>query len=149
MTHDEFERLRRRFGDDVAAWPAPYRQQARTMSAAEDGIRSIEDDALDCLVLDAAMMDTDDDRLARQVLARVNVDRGPAFGTLLPGLLLRPSVMAACAALLFVALAAGGYQMAESQAEPTDARLLALAAGLPVGVDLLDLAADPSTEDAL
>lgn len=149
MTRDEFERLRRRFGDDVTAWPAPYRQQARTMSLVGKGAPSDEDDALDRLVLDAASMDTDDEKLARQVLARVAADRGRPFGSLLSGLLLRPATMMACAALLFITLAAGGYRTAASLADPADAQLLALATGSTLGDSLIDLSADDGTEDAL
>jgi len=108
-----------------------------------------EDEALERLVLHAALMDTNNDRLERQVLARVNADRGSAFVSLVSGILLRPATMTACAVLLSVALAVGGYWTAGSQANPTDARLLALAAGAPIGGGLLDLSIDNDTENAL
>jgi hypothetical protein len=82
MRRDEFERNKRRFGDDVDAWPAPFRQQALAfMAGATD--RSPQDDpdrALDRLVLDAVLMDSDEQALARKVLARIDVGRArPSF----------------------------------------------------------------------
>lgn len=131
MNREAFEAYRLRFGDDVAAWPAPYRQEALAMRAAGDGPEPADDDALDNLVRDAALMETDERELARQVLGRINAE--PRFGMpFLGGLLLRPAAMGACAAALLVAATAGGYQAARLQGDTLDSGLLALAAGAPV-----------------
>ncbi|MBZ9857416.1 hypothetical protein LB566_26885 [Mesorhizobium sp. CA13] len=145
MTSDDFEELKRRFGNDIAAWPAPFRQQALNMSIKNPG----QDDELDWLVLEAALLETDEGKVARQVLARINADRGSHLGLFLSGILLKPAAMAACGALLLVALATGGYQMAASQGDPFDVQLLALAAGAPLGNDLIGLSADDGSEGAL
>lgn len=145
MTGDDFEALKRRFGDDITAWPAPYRQQASGMFATSAG----PDDALDRLALEAALLDTDESELTRQVLARIEADHGSRLGSFLSGLMLKPAAMAACAALLLAALATGGYQMAASQGDPFDAQLLALAAGAPLGDGLLDISMGNGSEGAL
>jgi hypothetical protein len=149
MTKDEFAQLTRRFGKDVTAWPAPYRQQALLLSAGRQDSPSDRDEALDRLVLEAALDDTDEQRLASQVLARIDADRGRTFGRRLSAFLLRPATMTACSALLFLALAAGGYQLAASEGNAVDAKLLALATGSPANTGLLDLSADDGTENAL
>lgn len=149
MTGDEFEQLTLRFGKEVMAWPAPYRQQARLLSASEHVLPFDRDEALDRLVLEAALDDTDEQRLASQVLARIEDARGRTVGAFLSGALLRPVAMAACSALLSLALAAGGYQLAASEGNAFDARLLALATGAPTSAGILDLSTDDGTENAL
>lgn len=72
MTRDEFERNRRRFGDTVEAWPAPFRQQALAFMADEAPPEDDPDAALDRLVLEATLIEGDDQALARKVLARID-----------------------------------------------------------------------------
>lgn len=50
---------------------------------------------------------------------------------------------------MFLALAAGGYQLAASEGNALDAKLLALATGSPADTGLLDLSPDDGTENAL
>jgi hypothetical protein len=135
MTRDEFERNKRRFGDDVVAWPAPFRQEALAFMAGETD-RSPQDDpdrALDRLVLEAALMDSDEQALARKVLARI--DAGRARSSFLPGFLLAPAGLAACAAAFLVAATLAGYQVARLQDDLPDSELLALASGARLADD--------------
>ena len=153
MRRDEFERNKRRFGDDVDAWPAPFRQQALAfMAGATD--RSPQDDpdrALDRLVLDAVLMDSDEQALARKVLARI--DAGRARPSFLPGFLLAPAGLAACAAAFLAVATLAGYQVARLQDDLPDSELLALASGARLSDDGLSgdgIAADPAAgEDSL
>jgi hypothetical protein len=130
MTEDERERLKRRFGDDIDAWPAPYRQEARRFA---DGGRDDEadDNALDRLVLEAALTQTDEQVLARKVLQRT---RGERRGR--PGLspMMRPwGPRGAAAGFAAILLAAGiaGYLVAEGDDARLGDALLALATGFP------------------
>ncbi len=144
MTRDEFERNRRRFGDTVEAWPAPFRQQALALLAAEQ--KDDPDAALDRLVLEAALTDGDDQALARKVLARIEAgSAGPSF---LARLLLSPTGFAACAAAALVAATLAGYQVARLQDDPSDAELLALASGSSLA-DGGGVTVDPAEEDSL
>ena len=149
MTEDEFERLTRLFGKDVTTWPAPFRQQALLLSAGKYALPPDRDQALDRLVLEAALDDADDRRMPSQVLARIDAKRGRTFGARLSAFLLQPAAMTACSALLFLALAAGGYQLAASEGDAVDAKLLALATGSPATAGLLDLSPDNGTENTL
>jgi hypothetical protein len=149
MTEDEFKQLSLRFGNDVAAWPAPYRQQALLLSGEKHGLPGDADEALDRLVLEASLDDVEEHQLASRVLARIDAARGRSAGARLSALLLRPATMAACSALLFLALAAGGYQLAASDGSALDAKLLALATGSPASAGFLDLFPDDGTENAL
>ena len=144
MTRDEFERNRRRFGDTVEAWPAPFRQQALAFMAAER--KDDPDAALDRLVLEAALTDGDDQELASKVLARIAA--GSARPYLLPRLFLSPAGFAACAAAALVAATLAGYQVARLQDDPSDTELLALASGSAVA-DGGGVAADPEGEGSL
>ncbi|TSE03861.1 hypothetical protein C1D09_025110 [Mesorhizobium intechi] len=144
MTRDEFERYRRRFGDMVEAWPAPFRQQALALLAAER--RDDPDAALDRLVLEAALTDGDDQALARKVLARV--EAGPARASFVPHLFFSPAGFAACAAAVLVAATLAGYQVARLQDDPSDAELLALASGSSLA-DGGGVAADAQGEGSL
>lgn len=147
MTRDEFERNRQRYGNDVETWPAPFRQEARAFMAGraeDDG----PDAALDRLVREAALIDGDDQALARKVLARI--DAGRARPSLLLGFLLAPTGLAACAAAILIAAALAGYQLARLQDEPQDSDLLALASGARLADDGgPGIAADPAGEDSL
>jgi hypothetical protein len=151
MTRDEFERNRQRFGDDVDNWPAPFRQEARAFMpgrAEHDDPDAAPDLALDRLVREAALIDGDDQALARNVLARI--DAGRARPSLLPGFLLAPTGLAACAAVILIAAALAGYQLAWLQDEPQDSDLLALASGARLADDGgPGIAADPAGEDSL
>jgi hypothetical protein len=149
MTEDEFARLTVRFGTDVSAWPAPYRQQVLFMSAAKHELPSDQDEALERLVLEAALDVTGEREMASQVLARIDAHWARSFGTHLSAILIRPATMAACSMLLFLALAAGGYQLAASQGDAFDEKLLAFATGSPASAGLLDLSPDNATENAL
>ncbi|TPM07349.1 MULTISPECIES: hypothetical protein [unclassified Mesorhizobium] len=144
MTRDEFERCRRRFGDTVEAWPAPFRQQALALMAAERN--NDPDAALDRLVLEAALTGGDDQALARKVLARI--EAGSTRPSFLPRLLLSPAGFAACAAAVVVAVTLAGYQMARLQDDPSDTELLALASGSSLA-DGGVVADDPAEEGSL
>ncbi|TGQ30835.1 hypothetical protein [Mesorhizobium sp. M00.F.Ca.ET.216.01.1.1] len=152
MTRDEFERNKRRFGDDVDVWPAPFRQQALAFMAGETGASesaadaSPQDDAdraLDRLVLEAALVDSDEQALARKVLARI--DAGRARPSFLPRFLLAPAGLAVCAAALLVAVTLAGYQLARLQDDLPDSELLALASGARLADDgVSGIGADPA-----
>ena len=149
MTEDEFAQLILRFGNDLTAWPAPYRQQALLLSAGKQDLPSDRDEALDRLVLEAALDDIDERDMASRVLARIDTNRGRTFGTRLSAFLLRPATMAACSVLLLLALAAGGYQLAASEGDPLEAKLLALATGSPASAGVLDLSPNDGMENRL
>lgn len=149
MTEDEFAQLILRFGNDVTAWPAPYRQQALLLSASEHLLPSDRDEALDRLVLETVLDDIDERDMASQVLARIETNRGRTFGPRLSAFVLRPAAMTACGALLFLALAAGGYQLAASEGDALDTQLLSLAIGSPASAGIVDLFPDDGTENTL
>ncbi|MBZ9678722.1 hypothetical protein [Mesorhizobium sp. ES1-1] len=147
MTRDEFERHRRRFGDAVESWPAPFRQQALALMAAGAGPDD-DDAALDRLVLEATLIEGDDQALARTVLARI--DGASARSSFLPRFLLAPAGLAACSAALLVAATLAGYQAAGLQDDLQDSELLALASGARLtGNGGADIAADPAEEGSL
>jgi hypothetical protein len=156
MTRDEFERNKRRFGDDFDVWPAPFRQAALAFVAG-DTDPSPQDDpdrALDRLVLEAALMDSDEQALARKVLARI--DAGQARSSFLPGFLLAPAGLVACAAAFLVTATLAGYQLARLQDDLQDSELLALASGARLsdnglsGDGISGIATDPAAgEDSL
>jgi len=133
MTREEFESNRRRFGEHVGDWPAPYRQEALEFLAlsgdADPG--DAPDRVLERLVREAALPDGDDygddAALARKVFARIEADR--ARPSLLPRFLFAPAGLSACAAAILVAAMLAGYQFARSQDDAQDAELLALASG--------------------
>ncbi|TIV36082.1 MAG: hypothetical protein E5V96_26515, partial [Mesorhizobium sp.] len=58
MTREEFENNRRRFGDDVNAWPAALRGPALAFLALDGDAGA--DAALDSLVRQAALVEGDD-----------------------------------------------------------------------------------------
>lgn len=155
MTPDEFERNMRRFGDDIDAWPAPFRQEALASMAGEtraDGLLHDDPDrALDHLVLEAALVDSDEQALARKVLARIDAGRSSTRPSFLPGFLVGPAGLAACAAAFLVAATLAGYQVARLQNDLPDSELLALASGARLADDgVPGIAADPAAgEDSL
>lgn len=153
MTRDEFERNKRRFGDTLETWPAPLRQQARAFMADEAGSKD-PDTALDRLVLEASLIEGDDQALARKVLSRI--DSGGARSSFLPRFFLAPAGLAACAAAALLAVTVAGYQVARQQDDLQDSELLALASGArltdeggPGIVDGPGIGADPIEEDSL
>jgi len=150
MTRDEFERTRRRFGDTVETWPAPFRQQALALLANEAGPEDDPDAMLDRLVLEAALGDGDDEALARKVLARIDSGRNATRPSLLPRFLLAPAGLAACAAAALLAVTVAGYQVARLRDDLPDSELLALASGAQLSdVGAADMATDPTEEDSL
>ncbi|MET3597110.1 hypothetical protein ABID26_006534 [Mesorhizobium shonense] len=146
MTRDEFEKNRRRFGDDIDAWPLPFRREALEFMAL--GGDADPDGALDRLVREAAFVDGDDQALARKVMARI--DAAAARPPLLPRFLVAPAGFAACAVVVLVAASVAGYQVARLQDEAQDSELLALASGARVPDDGGPaIATDPGEEGAL
>ncbi|TIQ37199.1 MAG: hypothetical protein E5X48_07510 [Mesorhizobium sp.] len=145
MTREEFEKNRRRFGDDIDAWPLPFRREALEFMAL--GGDADADGALDRLVREAAFVDGDDQALARKVMARVAAGAARPFP--LPRFLVAPAGLAACAAVVLVAATVAGYQVARLQDEAQESELLALASGarLPDGGPAI--ATDQGEEGAL
>lgn len=140
MTEQEFARLKQRFGADVAAWPAPHRQEAQAFLAAAMADKTTDEDAaLDRLILDAAETRTDEIAMTRKVLARINEERRPGLrsGGLL-GLLSMPAAASGFAVLLLVS-AIGGYVAAGDGPgmDGMDDALLAFALGDGGAGDLL------------
>ncbi|MBZ9672591.1 hypothetical protein FJ970_26245 [Mesorhizobium sp. B2-1-8] len=146
MTREEFEKNRRRFGDDIDAWPAPLRGPALAFMALDGDAGA--DAALDRLVRQAALVESDDDALAREVMARIQ--RGAVRPSLLLRFLVAPAGLAACTAAVLVAATVAGYQVARLQDQPQDSELLALAAGARLADDGGSaIAADPGEGDQL
>jgi hypothetical protein len=138
MTEEQFERLKRRFGADVSAWPAPHRQEGLAYLADKDEA-SEADDALDRQILDAAAAETDEVALTRKVLAKIAGERKPA-NTLSGGfwrMWTMPAAASGFAALLLVA-AFAGYTVAERRLDATDDSLMAFALGGGDGGGILD-----------
>lgn len=125
MTDQDFEKLQRRFGDDLSAWPAPHRQEA----LAYLGAQATGDDALDRLILEAALTDTDEAAMARKVLARIREPSRPtAFAASFRQFFTLPAAASGFAALLLVA-AIGGYVAAGDGTRGLDDALMAFALG--------------------
>jgi len=127
MSEQEFERLARRFGEDVSAWPAPYRQEGLAYLAGEEALDA--DASLDRLILGAVDAGADDAALTRKVMLRINA--APEAGILAGVMrLFTPTPMAASAfaALLLVA-AVGGYVAAGDGTRGLDDALMAFALG--------------------
>lgn len=123
MTPDELNALRQRFGEDITAWPAPYRQEARLVML--DPRAADADAELDRLI--RAGIDPSDERdTARAVFARI--DRRT------PGDVLRPRAATALASALVLVLTMagiGGYALAGGSADRDEDMLLAIALGEP------------------
>jgi len=144
MTREEFEKNRRRFGDDIEAWPAPFRRQALEFLAPQ--ANADPDDVLDGLVREAALVE-EDGALARKVMARI--DRSAARPSL-PRFLVAPAGIAACAAAVLVAATVASYQVARLQDQLQDSELLALASGERLPDDGSSaIIPDPGEEDSL
>lgn len=131
MNRGEFEDLKVRFGDEVASWPAPFRQEASDFLAAhgEDAIG--EDERLDRLVLEAAKMPTDERALARQVMARLAKPRGRTSGLIMVARSWSIPATAASMAVAVALFAAAGYLAAGTETDMSDEALLAFAVGAP------------------
>lgn len=132
MTEEEFERLKRRFGDDISAWPAPHRQEARAFLAATNEAPALGEDAhLDRLILEAARMETDEQALTRKVQERIIHKRRPFFRfiPITPSWQL-PAATASFAVIL-VATGIAGYAIGGLGYARIDDALLALATGDP------------------
>lgn len=146
MTRGEFERLKSRFGEDVEAWPAPFRAEGLIFLGRVSGTERGEDAMLDRLVLEASLRPTDESHLARKVLSRIG--RHPerrVFG-LLPDLRTgSPRQAAAGLALALAVCSAGGYFAAGVRTDRSDAFLLALAVGAPPA-ELADTIAEAEAE---
>lgn len=149
MTEEEFESLKRRFGDDIATWPAPYRQEAHMFLAREPEEADFGSDArLDRIVLESALAETDEQATARKVLARI--DRGAVFR--FPLMLPSWRLPGAAAGFAIVLVAAGiaGYSVAGSDLWQIDRALLALATGEPAVTEIeIDWPGNVGQEDLL
>jgi hypothetical protein len=128
MTRDEFENCRRRFGEDVDAWPAPYRQQGRDYLDEVAGTAAGEDGALDRLVLEAAAAEIDEQALARKVLARIGEDRARA--PFWAWTWLSPAALAASVVAVLAAAMAAGYTLGTGEGS-LESDLIAFAIGAP------------------
>lgn len=136
MTGKKFERLKRRFGDDIDAWPAPFRQEARMVLAPEREQADMDGDAsIDRLVLEAALAGTDEQAIARKVLARIERERQPLFRLSSLAQSWRLSGAAAGFAVVLVAAGIAGYSVAGADLARIDRALLALATGEPAVTD--------------
>jgi len=133
MTEEELERLKRRFGSDIAVWPAPHRLEAQIFLAGRSQAKGPDNDAhLERIILEASLEDTDERTLARMVLERIDQERRPVFPSLtMPSLLRFPAFATGLAAIL-VAAGVGGYLVAGAKYGKLDDVLLALAAGDPI-----------------
>lgn len=128
MTNEEFERLKRRFGADVSAWPAPFRQEGLRYLAGAD--EAEEDEALDRLILDAAQADTDEVVLTRKVLGEINDERQPVYWCLeFRRRWAMPTAVASGFAMLLLIATVAGYVAAQRGLDATDDSLMALALG--------------------
>ncbi len=128
MTQEDFERLRRRFGTDVARWPAPHRREGQRFLGAAGEPPTDADGALDDMVLEAAAAETDEVALARNVLARIDAGRRPVLSAGFRWAWTMP-VAASGFAVLLVAAALGGYVAAGDSTDGLDDALLAFALG--------------------
>lgn len=129
MTEQEFERLKRRFGAHVSAWPAPHRQEGLAYLAGTNTVLDA-DDALDRLVLDAAQAETDEVALTRKVMARIADERQPVNWFLeFRRMWAMPAAAASGFAALLLVAAVAGYAVADRSLDVADDSLMALALG--------------------
>lgn len=138
MTEEELERLKRRFGADTSAWPAPYRQEARLFLADASKFSDTGEDAqLERLILEAARVETDEQAFTRKVRERIGQERRTSFRFFpIMSSWQRPAVTASFAVIL-VAVGVAGYSVAGSGYTSIDDALFRLAAGDPAvsGID--------------
>lgn len=121
MSEEEFKKLKRRFGDDVSTWPAPYRRLAENR---------LDENPVDSLVREAAVDKVDDNLLARKVLDGLGADRNPRSKSLWSSFA-SPRLAAAAVLILTGAAIMGGYQFAKVEGRSVEASLFAVAAGAP------------------
>lgn len=140
MNGDAFERLQRRFGSRIEAWPAPYRQEANVFlkGGSETGDAPNDDD-LDQLVREAAATPGDERALTREVLKRIKPRRGTSFAVSGIAGAWRVPAVATSFSVVLVAAAALGYMLAGSGPEMLDDALLSFAAGEPIPQFLADI----------
>lgn len=131
MNRGEFEGLKLRFGNDVGAWPAPFRREALLFLALDRHDASSEDERFDRLVLEATVEPTDERALARNLMAKIAQPRHQTFGMKIDfGSWSMPAIAASMALALTVS-AVGGYVAAGVVTEISDNALLAFAVGVP------------------
>lgn len=131
MNKGEFENLKTRFGDDIATWPAPFRQEATLFLAAHRGAAISDDEKLDHLVLEATTTPTDERVLDRHVMARVAKSRRRMFGLTIDPRSWSIPATATSMALVVTVFAASGYLAAGKEQDISDDALLAFAVGVP------------------
>lgn len=129
MNDEEIRELRRRFGDDVANWPPPYRQAARQAGEPDAAGK------LDALLLDAVQMPTDEQALSRTLAERIRRRDRVGWSLDLSGWL-SPAMAGACAVAVLALASASGYAVATSRDDGIDAAALRLAVAGPVVDDL-------------
>lgn len=132
MTEEDLDRLKRRFGADVSAWPAPYRQEARLFPAGAGKAPDTGEDAqLDLLILKAARLETDEQALARKVRERIGQEQRTLISFLpRPSSWQLPAAATGFAVILF-AVGVAGYTIAGVSYWRMEDALLALATGDP------------------
>lgn len=132
MTEEDLERLKRRFGTEVSAWPAPHRQEARQFSAEANKISDTAEDAqLDWLILKAARMETDEQALTRNVLERIGEEQRSFFRFSATLSSWQLPAAATSFAVILVAVGVAGYSIAGVSYRGMEDALLALATGDP------------------
>ncbi|MBS7705012.1 hypothetical protein [Chelatococcus asaccharovorans] len=140
MNRDAFERLQRRFGSNITAWPAPYRQEANVFLKGERETGDVNDDEdLDRIVREAAATPGDERALTREVLKRIKPKRSPIFAVGGIAGAWRVPAVATSFSVVLVAAAVLGYMLAGSGAEALDDALLSFAAGEPIPQFLADI----------
>lgn len=131
MNRGEFEDLKGRFGDDVATWPVPFRQEASLFLAAHRSAAISDEEKFNHLVLEAVATPTDEGVLVRKVMAKIFRPKRGMFGWVIdPGLWAIPAT-AASMALVVTLSAASGYLAAGRETDISDDALLAFAMGVP------------------
>jgi hypothetical protein len=135
MTREEYEQLQKKFGPDISAWPAPYRTEALILVLNEKGMARLQDDeGLDRAILAAALTSTDEMKLTRTVLKRLDQQQAPHL-TLQQFFPVPRAAFASFVAVLMLA-AVSGYLTTQPQDDADENEMLALAIG---AVDVLDL----------
>ena len=150
MTREELERLKRRFGAEISAWPAPYRQKAQIFRGnASEEPRFGQDAHLDRLVFEAALMEKDERELARKILMRIGQERRTVFGFFSMMSSWRLPVAAASFGAVFFAAGLAGYSVAGSGYGTMDDALLAIATGEPAAAGIETGLPKPIDESAI
>ncbi|RCS23026.1 hypothetical protein DUT91_16300 [Phyllobacterium salinisoli] len=129
MNRGEFERLKVRFGVEIAAWPAPYHREALIFLTADRQDAIDENEKLDRLILEAATAPTDEHALARAVIAQIGRPKHKVFGLSLDIKSWSMPAMAASMVVVLMVSAIGGYMVAGVETEISDNELMAFAVG--------------------